>query len=261
MDTGTDESVLEEPQEEATVEAETPTKTEAETRLEAELAEMREQLNKRDESYKGLQRTLNIKDAEIKRRSDDGARLDALSDQMKILAAMQAERMQVDTDVDNLPTQAKTNYLEQFENVKKEHEKKQQLQQLKERIAVYQERADSLSLAKDDIEYIDIKDAAVSGNFERAEALLKKLEKQRETSKETTVKGEDKVEDFDAKVKAEVDKRITEAAKDNPLLKTDTAIPSGRAKTAEDTLTRFSEGDRSVSFDDYEQARKQLGIT
>jgi len=259
METGTEETVLEEtPEEEATPISETPTKSEAEARLEAQIAEMQKQLETKEESYKGLQRTLNKTNEELKKRGDYDARLDDLNAKLKILAAIQSESRQSDVDIDSMLPQQKVDYLKRFDDVEKEQQEKRQIKEFQERIKSYQERTLELGLTENDPEYWDIEDAATNGKFQKAEALLLKLK--RKSSKEPTeIKEGDKVDDFEAKVKAEVDKRIAEAAKENPLLKTDEAIPSGRAKSAEDVVAKFAEGDKSISFDDYQKAMRQLG--
>jgi len=260
METGTETAIVEETSPEVTT-VETPTKSEAEVSLEAQIAEMQKTLEQKDESYKGLQRTLNKTNDELKKRGDVDARLGNLDAKLKILAAMQAKNTQKDIDLNGLSEGEKVDYLKQFDDIETQQRQKQQIGEVQQKILACKERVEALGLTPDDPEYWDVEDAAAHERFEKAEALLKRLEKQKgiSASAENTKKEGDKVTDFEATVKAEVDKRVAEASKANPLLRTDEALPSGRAKTAEETLEKFASGDSSVSFDDYSKAREQLG--
>jgi len=261
METGTEEIVLEEtPQTEGdTQEIPTPTKSEEQTRLEAELTVMQEKLNQKDESYKGLQRTLNKSNEDLRKRGDYDSKLEDFNAKFKILAAIISENKQSEVDLENITPQAKTDYMAKFNEIEKQQEQNRQMRDIKERVAGFQERTTQLGLTDKDPEYWEIEDAATNGKFQKAEAILAKIEKVRESSNESTKKEGDKVEDFEAKVSAEVEKRITEATKNNPLLKTDTAIPTGRAKSPEEVIEKFAQGDPSVSPKDYQDAARQLG--
>lgn len=244
---------VETPEAETTETEATPTKSETEAGLEAELAKMREELNKSQESYKGLQRTLNKTKEENRSLASLKADIDDQRETMKILAAMIAESKTVDPE--NIAPEQKTDYLKKFDELQNQQQAKRQQQELVSKVADIQTRTEALGLSRADDDYWNIHDAAIARNFAKAEALLERLESKKEVKEEPVVDEQDK---FQKAVAAEVDKRLAEMAKTNPLLKADTAVPAGKASTFEQALEKFNNGE--LSFEEYSEARRKAGI-
>jgi len=231
-----------------TPEAEVPTAEPQASQSTEELEQLRAEKLRLEEGYKGLQRKLNQVNTELSKRSASEARLDTLEQTQRILVGMLQERENI--QVDDIPEKQKVDYLKKFDETIAQQKLKIQQEEMAAKVRDYQARTDALKLDANSDEYLDIKDLVLEGKFQRAENKLARLEA---SMKDTTVK-EEKTE-----ARKETDDEIFERiARQKGLLKTDTAVPSGKTSSFEDVERRFSEGE--ISFNEYSEARKKAGI-
>lgn len=235
------------PAEEAEPKEETPTE---EKDWKSEFDKVSNELNRMTEGYKGLQKTLNRVQADNKGLSDFHSRLDEMDAKFKIIAALQAEKGNLPSeDMESLPQEKRVDLLKQYEGIEKDLVAKRKQRELAQKISGFQERTVALGLSEDDPEYWDIEDAAVSGKFQKAEALLRKMEKTKE-GKAVTMPNE-------PKGSTESEEQIFERiARQKGLLKADSLQPGGRARTPQDTLKAYIAGE--IGEEEYAKERDKL---
>ncbi len=239
----------EEPAVAATPEVKTPTPEEQLKALQAQLDTTKAEKQKTEESYKGLQRTLNKSNEELRRQADLKAELADLREAQKLQAALMAEYLgkpqeSLDDDTKNRKPDLLKVYQDQVTNL-----------EVKRKQADYNRQADeiwskakSLGLPEDDDNILDIEDYLRAGNLKRAQAKITKLEGAKKPVEP------EKKEAEDERINRLVQERINKMIEEKGLLKTDTAVPSGRAASNTDVIRRYSEGDSSISEADYLRA-------
>lgn len=242
---------------ETTPKVETPTTEEKVKSLQTELETIRAEKIKVEDSYKGLQRTLNKTNDELKRQVDLKSELSDLREQQRLQAALIAEYLNKPEETLTEETQArKPDLLKSLAIKEKELEQKRAQKLVETQRLEYNRQADelwsrasALGLSESDDNLLDIEDYLKAGNLKRAYARLTKLEGE----KKPVVK-QDSQESEDVKINRLVQERLNKAMEEKGLLKTDTPVPSGRSGSKEDIIKRYAEGDPSVSEIDYLKA-------
>ncbi len=243
---------------ETTSPVETPTEMEQlKSQLKAlqdEKVRVEAEAKRHEEGYKGLQTKYNRTYEENKKLADLHSEVNDLKKYIKILAAQQVELSKQDPD--NLTPEMQKQALSRFDEMEKAAEQRRkdaeaklkQEEQYKRFDEVWAE-AQKFGNQETNDAVADIYDNLIEGKLYKAERILKKLQ--------LSSKGDASMPDN--KQKAETDEEIFERiAKAKGLLKTDTAVPSGRSGSFEDAEARFASGD--ISFADYQEARKKAGV-
>lgn len=244
----------EETQQQETVQAEqTPTTEDLTKKYEEQIARLTKQYEEKDKGLRTAHATLTEKDREIKRLSDFNAKVEAIDQKIRILAAAQATGTKVDEySLDNMSPQARQDYLQQFDKLDAEVKARSEQAQKQAEEAEYRAKADSLwqeaqSLGLDEDTLDRVEDSLMYGRLDRAQKLIDRNRKV-ETKQEV---------DIDKLVEERLNKILAERGlkqEEEGLLDTDTAIPSGRTATQQDIIDRYASGDRSVSREEYEKA-------
>lgn len=233
-----------------------PTAEEQLKSLQAKQIEFESQLKAKDESYKGLQREINKKDAELKRASDLHSRLDNLEETQKIYAALMAEKLGENPEGDETPR--KQDLLKKFDEVAAKQKQARIEADARAKQEDYFRRADDVYKSAEEV-YGDDVDALAnvrslirSGDFDLAE---KKITKAKAKTQTPPVAQTQKVETEEERINRLVEERITQKIKGNPLLKTDTATAMGRVGSREEIIARYGRGE--ATEDDYLRAINQ----
>ncbi len=211
---------------------------------------------KTEDSYKGLQKTLNKTNEELRKQADLKSELAELRDAQRMQAALIAEYLnKPEEGLDEDIKSRKPDLLKAFADKEKELEGKRQERLTEQRRQDYNRQADDiwtqaqgLKLPENDDGLLDIEDYLRSGNLKRAQAKIAKLQ---EGKKVATPEKKESEED---RINRLVEERLNKAMADKGLLKTDSAVPSGRAGSNEDIVKRYAEGDPSVSEKDFLKA-------
>jgi len=227
-------------------ELEEKTPTAEEQRLQEELSRVTEELTGTKKGLSTAHQRLTQKDVELKRQVDLHGRLDDLEDKLKLLVAAQAAGINVsEEEIEEMPVKKRQDLTKIYENLDKEQKTRREQAQKRAEAEAYKAQADALyaraqTVFTNDEEALEkVEDYLTYGRLDRAEKRIAQAEKP--PAKESE---EERIERL-------VQERL---AKENPLLKTDSIIPSGRTKKREETLDRFNAGDTSVSLKDAEEA-------
>lgn len=235
---------------EATPEVQTPTAEEQLKTLGAKLQEIETARNQSEERYKGLQRTVNQKDEEIKKQANFDSRISAINERIELLATAIASGRTSEEEASALPEKDKTNILDNLKRIKANEEAKKQQDDFMHKVRSFQSRTEALGLTEKDDKYVEIQELVETGRLRMADITLRKLE----TEKEKVVTDEKKPES-----KKETDEEIyLRMAKAKGLLKTDNTVPSGGGLTAEKVREDYAHG--RTTTEKYTEQCKSLGI-
>ncbi len=235
----------------ATPPPQSPTAEEQVKSLQAQLDTVKQEKERFEKGYKGLQTTVNKTTEELKRQSDLRSDIEALKETQKILAAMLQETKAVpEENLDNLPQGKKQDYLKQFEDVQKRVETKRQFEAAQTKGEEYRQKVEGLGLTNKDKAYFQIRNAVREGDFEYADHLIAEAEKEKkvpeqkaETPKEETPS--------DATVEAYLRKK--------GLLKTETVLPSGGNRSIDDIRKDYIAG--KITDAKYEEECRARGVS
>lgn len=228
--------------------APSPTAEEQLKSLQAQLVERDKILAQKEEAYKGLQRTVNKSNEELRKQADLRHEIDSVKDHIKILAAAYSEKQVVEENIDNIPQGKKQDLLGKFEELQKKQEFKRQQEALLAQAREFQSRTEALGLKEVDESYVEIQELVESGRFKTADIRLKKLEAAKVPDKKEVP------QDDEARINKLVEERLQKLMQEKGLLKTDTAVPSGRAKSREDIIKAYGDNDPSVTEQDFLKA-------
>lgn len=240
----------EETQQQDTVQAEqTPTMEEQLKQAQEEVARLTRQYEEKDKGLRTAHQTLTQKDRELKAQMDLTSKLDSLDQKIRILAAAQATGMRMDENtLENMSPQTQQNLLSQFDRLDAETKaraeqasKQAEEQEYRTRADALWQEAQSMDIPEETLDRIE--DSLMYGRLDRAERLI---EKNRKVETKTEVDVEKLVAE---RLKEELAKRNIEIEEEG-LLETDTAVPSGRTATQQETLDRYASGDPTVSRED-----------
>jgi len=197
---------------------EVPTQNAVDPR-DAQIQELNKQIQEKDKSYKGLQTKLNQANEELKKRGQSDSRIEALEENQRLLVAMLSEKGYVE------PDEKKTDYLKKFDEIVAERKTRAKQDDFVNKVKEYQSRTDALGLDPNSDEYLEIRDLALEGKFERAERKLAKLETKE--VKPEVKEGKLDLEKEKARIREEVRKEIL---KERGELNVETGQPSGSNK-------------------------------
>ncbi len=223
---------------ETTLAAKTPTAEEQLKTLSAKLQELETGKAQSEERYKGLQRTVNQKDEELKKQSNFDSRISAINDRIELLATAIASGRTSEEEMSAAPKEEKTKILEDLKRMKQQEEAKKQQNELLEKAKTYQTRTEALGLTPKSAKYFEIRRAVQGMEWDYADFLLGELE----SKKEVTVTDERKVE-----IKKETDEEVyqrvkVEKAREGGLLKSEPIIPAGGSGTEQEILEKYNSG-------------------
>jgi len=194
-------------------EEQTPTAEEQLETLTVKLNESNTKYGALENSYKGLQTTVNEKDRKLKEQTDLGSRLDGFEETQRILAAMVAEQSQVEEGT------PKEDYLKKFDELTVRQAEKRKQDTLKTEQEEYNAKGYALletgkaAFGDDEDGYDKFEDAVYGGRFEKAQKLIERAKNNPQKPKETD-------EEIEERIKQKV-------LQDNNLLQTESAKPSG----------------------------------
>ena len=206
-----------------------PTTEERLETLTAQLTQAQAEKAKAEESYKGLQRTVNEKDSQIKKQGDLDSRIGLLTDRIDLIATAIASGAGSVDDMAGVPTEARNSMLAQLEALKADEKRKQEETEKRTRdeeslntVRSYQGRVESLGLTIEDDAYMQVYDLVTSGDplkMQRADIILNKLEKEK-------VPDEKKETDMETKAEARAQELLRQEMEKRGLLKNDNSTPS-----------------------------------
>jgi hypothetical protein len=220
------------------------------TELQNQSIEAQKKLEQTEKGLRTAHATLTEKDRQLKEQTDLRKIVAGLDEKIEMAFGYIAEK---DSEMELSP-EKKQDLKKQFQQVKV----KQQQEELANKVKEYQERTEALKLDPNSEEYLDIKDFAILGKFDRAEAKLKKLEESKklttETPKPEVKKEEPKetIEQIKARLKDEIRKEILI---ERGELNAETGQPSGGTMTESKARELYAQGKLSES-----EARKR-GVT
>jgi len=191
---------------------ETPTEETLEPQDEA--ARLNSLLQTMEENWKNEQRVSSKKEQDIQqlKREIDSLRSDKELSQ-SLIAMLANQQGKSEEEVTEEISSKKPNLLSQYQALQNTQEATRRVRQL-------QQRTDALGLDPQSEDYLDIRDWAQAGRYDRAEARLSKLEKaKKETPKETE----------EERITRLAEERVKKIAEEKGLLTTDTSGPSGGA--------------------------------
>lgn len=179
--------------------------------LRNQLSELQTKLEVAEGEAKAHQRVATEKGQALARQDERWGEVEALSDQMKLLAAAiaQSQNKSEDEFAEEIATKAPDLRL-QFAQM-----------QAQRKVEGFQKRVEVLGLKQEDDTYWDVRDLVEAGKYERAEIKLKKLETQKAELQETTVPEPAKL------TEDELEKKFLEK---HGLLPTSTGGPSSGGK-------------------------------
>ena len=193
----------------------------------------------RDEYKTGLSTAhskLTKADQEIKKQADLRAEIDDLKELQKMGFALMAEGKTPDEGVE---PERKQELSKLFDSKVSELDQKRQMREYQGKIVSYQGRTEALGLTEDDPEYWDIQDAATSFKFQKAEALLKRIEKSKEV-KPTDTK-EEKAESEEERINKLVDEKLRLKMEEKGMLVSEAGGPSGAKPNDEEIRKNYRE--------------------
>ncbi len=237
----------------------TPTAEDQLKSLQAEMTRLQVELQEKTkiaDGYKGLQREINKKDAELKRASDLHSRLDNLEETQKIYAALMAEKLGENLEGDETPR--KQDLLKKFDEVAAKQKQARIEIEARAKQEEYFRRADEVyreaeTVYGDDVDSLaNVRSLIRQGDFDLAE---KKINKAKAKTPVPPVAQTQKVETEEERINRLVEERITQKIKDNPLLKTETATAMGRVGSRDEIIARYVRGE--ATEDEYLRALNQ----
>jgi len=193
--------------------------------LQKQINELTAKYDEKDKGFKSLQALVNEKDQKLKEASNFQGELEALKETQKIFAAMLSEKEGI-SDLDEMPSGKKTDYLKKFEEIESNQKQKKQLEQLQEQIGAIQNRVNTLGLTEADDAYWEIYELATTGtpaSLKRAEIKLNKMEANKVETQKENPKESDEIKELRAK-NAELEKQLKISSGE---LDVDKAQPSG----------------------------------
>lgn len=217
-----------------------------------------------EEGYKGLQNKYNKTYDELKKTSDFRTEIDTTKKSIKILAG-QLAKIGAQSPEGMSPANQEQ-FLREFENLEKQEElakkaaeeKAKQEEQFKHFDEIWAE-TQKFGTREDNDKVDEIWVNLAEGRPLSAERLLKKLQKEKTVAEpKAEVKKEETKEEKPKELSPEEKEKIfEEVAKAKGLLKTDTAVPSGRSASFEEATERFAKGE--MSMNEYFKVRQAEG--
>jgi len=233
------------------VEPQAPTAEEKLESLQTQLTTLTGELEVSKKSYKGLQETVNKKDAEIKRQSNLDSRIEQLGDRIDLIATAIAAGYQTE-EVEGLPKDARQDILKQLETQRQELKKKKEeteattkMEALQTTVLDYQKRVESLGLKEEDDAYWQVYDLVTTGDpakLRRADILLGKLE----TKPKEKESDEERIERI-------TEEKLRKTLEERGLLTSETGSPSASSTKSMDAYAKYARGEIS------EAEAKRLG--
>lgn len=266
MTTEGNEPVNTEVQATETQQVTTPTAEDRVKELEAQIAAKEQDIAKAkhfEEGYKGLQTQLNKLNTQLKSAQDVRSELDAQKQYIKVLAAAIAEKGNLrEEDVVNPSPERKQNLLAQYEELEKQQNAKRQQAEAAAKAEEYNTKANEIYekakvVFKDNPDELErVEDRLSQGflnpsKFERAVAMVEKAEK-------PVVVKESEEERINKLVEEKLKERLAEASKNNPLLKTEPAVPSGKGLSKATLNQQYVSGD--ITTEEYAKRKRELGF-
>ncbi len=205
--------------------------------LQAKLQTMEQELNKRNEDVRGLNKTLQQRAEEIKKRADLEGRIEGLQDTVELLATAIAFKR----EPDSLETGERQDILADLKKRKTEQEAKAKQKELAETQQEYAQKADALytrakAIFADDDDAIErIEDLLGNGRLERAEARVMKAEKSKETPKKSGETEEQRVERL-------AQEKFQKHLEEKGLLDTYSSAPSGTGGSSQEAMSQYIAG-------------------
>ncbi len=217
----------------ATPPPQSPTAEEQVKSLQAQLDTVKQEKERFEKGYKGLQNTVNKTTEELKRQSDLRTDIEGLKETQKILAAMLQETKAVpEENLENIPQGKRQDYLQKFEEAQKRIETKKQVEQAQAKGEEYRQRVESLGLTNKDKTYFQIRNAVREGDFEYADHLITEVEKEKNVAEPQKVEP-----------KKETDEEVyLRVARSKGLLKTEPILPSGGNRTIDQIRSDYIAG-------------------
>lgn len=230
----------------STAEKVEPTPEEQVVTLQTQIQQQQAQLAEKDESYKGLQRTLNIKDSELKKYGGFDTRVGGLEERFELMAALLDRRLASG----ELEEGEKVELKKEFADIKKRQVEAIKEEGIKSQQEEYSRKADVLfaeakTVFKGDDESLEkVEDLLMSGRYERAEARVAKAK-------------EIKVPNEPAKGSTETEEEVFERiARKRGLLKGESLTPSGKTRTPQQALDAYIAGE--IGEEEYAKERDKL---
>ena len=223
-----------------------PTPEEQVVTLSAQITELTKQVGEKDESYKGLQRTLNQKDAKLREQAEIGVWQKGMEDRFEIMATLLDKRL-ASGEMDE---GEKANLKQEFTELGKRQTREMADARERAEAEAYGEKARAVYARAqkafgDDIDSLDkVLYNLDKGRLGEAETRVSKAEKEAKVPNEP--KGSTETED-------ELVERI---ARKRGLLKGESLIPAGKTRTPEQVAKDFIEG--KATHEEYEAIRDKL---
>ena len=215
-----------------------------------ELAQLRSQLKEIEENWKNEQRVSSKKETDLQQMRE---RNDQLTSDKEItqalIATLATQQGRSEEEVSEDIRTNKPNLLAQYQTIL-------QGQEAQRKVKSYQSRVEALNLTSNDEEYLDIKDLVETGKYDRAELKLRKLEKAKESGKETEPEGNKETEEERIDRLAEEKSRRT--LEERGLLTTETGGPSAASHAFKEVEKAYAEG--KITYAEYAEARKREHI-
>lgn len=218
----------------------------AEEDWKAKFDELSKEFTRVNEGYKGLQKTINRKDADIRQLSDVHSRMDDFEDTLRMTIGYLDKRI-ASGEVE--PTE-KEDFLKGFDAAKEKRDAERKEAQLKSRQDEYNRRADSI-YERATKSLVDKKD------LKMVELLLKSGDDT--SADELVIEAEGKVieKPNEPKGSTESEEQIYERiARQRGLLKSENLTSAGKSRTPEQVLQDYIDG--RVSEEEYAKIRDQL---
>lgn len=237
------------PQEVVTTEttpAATPTAEEQLKALQSQLETVKADKQRLEDGYKGLQRTVNQKDIELKKQTELRSDINAMNERIELLATAIASGANAD-EVDGVPAEGKTKILDTLKAMRQADVAKKQQQDALAKGEEYRAKVETLGLTTKDKVYFQIRNAVRSGDFDEADMLIGEAEKEK-TKVTEPVKKTDEVAPTDAAIEAYLRKK--------GLLKSETVVPSGGGQDQWQIRKDYASG----KIDSVERAKRLRAI-
>ena len=211
------------------------------------------------DGYQGLQKKYNTLYEQSQKQSDLRSEIDELRDTVKILAVELGERGNAPDDIDGTQPKPRVDIDKKFDEIAARHESKRQQQAFQGQINAIKERTEAAGLTENDPEYWDIEDAATQGRFQKAEAILKRIEAKKETpQKEETPVPEENKETEEERIARLAQEKFDEMVKNDERFRADRLAPTGAGADFAKKEKQYIDGE--ISLSEYREARKEAGL-
>ena len=237
---------------ETTPKVETPTAEEQLKTLQAKVEELTKDRERLDSGYKGLQRTIGQKDAELKKQANIDSRIDTINERIELLATAYASGKATEEDMGNVPKEDRTKVLDQLKQMRQKEIAEKQQNEMGKKGLEYKEKVEAAGLTEKDEAYWEIEGLVRNGQFQLADIKINKLEASKVTKPEVKSGLE----------KKETDEEIfTRIAKQKGLLKTDNVTPAGGTKQWKQIRDAYVANPNDMKVrEEYLKARRERGL-